>query len=323
MEKDIKHYLEGVYTRDEIGRIFKNLHSQPDYENLLSESMNETWKDAEDYELLSPAQQEDYQAEAAALLKSIRKKSPIRRYIKQSLAVAASIALLFVIGTGLYKYQNRGKAVIYTNISTSFGETKTLQLSDGSMITLNACSNLSFPETFKGDERRVKLTGEAYFQVAKNENRPFVIAAGNFDVKVLGTEFNVKAYAADEIHTVNVKNGKVQVEMPDAAIRLVADERFEINSLSGEYGKNKTKRHSVDWKEKYLSFDKTPIRDVTNELERLYNCRIIFKEGQIFDNLISGEHYNRDLESVLKSIRYASGINYKYSKENNEIIFFK
>ncbi|GHT56821.1 hypothetical protein FACS189446_8930 [Bacteroidia bacterium] len=157
----------------------------------------------------------------------------------------------------------------------------------------------------------------------KKFNIPVIGITGNFDVKVLGTEFNVKAYGSDEIHTVNVKNGKVQVEMSEATIRLVADERFEINSLSGEYGKSKAKRQSDIWQERYLSFDKTPIRDVANELERLYNCRIIFKEGQSFDNLISGEHYNRDLESVLKSIRYASEIKYKYDKENNEIIFYK
>jgi ferric-dicitrate binding protein FerR (iron transport regulator) len=323
MEKDIKHYLEGIYTKDEVGRIFKNLHSQPDYENRLSELMDETWSDSKDYELLSTSQKEEYRAEASLLLRSVYKKSFVRRYAGKAFAAAASIAILLTIGMSLYKYQNREIAIIYANISTSFGETKTLQLSDGSMVTLNACSDISFPETFERNERRVKLSGEAYFRVAENEKQPFIITAGNFDVKVLGTEFNVKAYAADEIHTVNVKNGKVRIEMPDAAIRLVADDRFEINSLSGEYGKSKNKRQNTGWKEKYLSFDKTPIRDVTNELERLYNCRIIFKEGHTFDNLISGEHYNKDLESVLKSIYYTSGIKYKYDKENNEIIFFK
>ncbi|GHT63073.1 iron dicitrate transporter FecR [Bacteroidia bacterium] len=322
-KRDIKHYLDGLYTQDEAGRIFDNLHSQTDYGTLLSDSMDETWKDAKEYEPLSSSQEKEYQAEASVLLQSIRPKSPVRRYVRQAMAAAASIALLFLIGTSLYKYENRKKTIIYTDISTSSGETKTLQLSDGSMVTINACSKLSFPETFKGDDRHVKLTGEAYFQVAKDEKHPFVITTGNFDVKVLGTEFNVKAYGSDEIHTVNVKNGKVQVEMSEATIRLVADERFEINSLSGEYGKSKAKRQSDIWQERYLSFDKTPIRDVANELERLYNCRIIFKEGQSFDNLISGEHYNRDLESVLKSIRYASEIKYKYDKENNEIIFYK
>jgi ferric-dicitrate binding protein FerR (iron transport regulator) len=322
-EQDVKRFLENIYTQEEALRVFDNLPHNADYQDVLSESMDKTWDESEEYAAYSALQKEQYQKEAAVLLRKINKKPrTIHRYVKRSLSIAASIAILFAISTGIYKYVSH-KDITYSDVVTTFGKIKTLQLPDGTVVTLNACSSLNFPDEFDENERRITLEGEAYFQVAKNESQPFIITTGKFDVKVLGTEFNVKAYSVDEIQSVNVKSGKVQIEMPEATIRLIANEQLKINLLSDEYSKEKEEQPVAVWKKGWLFFDGTPIRDVANELERIYNCKIEFKSGQDFNNLISGEHSNKNLKSVLESIEHTSGIHFNYEEKNKQILFYK
>ena len=109
--------------------------------------------------------------------------------------------------------------------------------------------------------------------------------------------------------------------MPEAMMRLQAKEQVSINTLSGEYSKRCEERDVAVWRKGGLRFSSTPVRDVAKELERMYNCRITFAEGQEFNNLISGEHENKSLEAVLQSMEYTSGI--RYRKEGNHIFLFK
>jgi ferric-dicitrate binding protein FerR (iron transport regulator) len=319
--QDIRRFLENVYTREEAERIFRNIYNN-EYGDILLKSMDDVWEEAAN-QPVNMFQKNAYMEEAAALLRKINQKpSIIRRYFKRSLSIAASIAVLLTLSVGIYKFAAHREPV-YSDITTTFGETKTLRLPDGTVVNLNACSSIRFPDRFDDDERRIGLEGEAYFQVNRNEEQAFVITTGKFDVKVLGTEFNVKAYAADEIQSVDVKQGKVQVEMPEATIRLTASEQLRMNMLSDEYGKYREEHPVASWERGYLYFDKTPIRDVANELERIYHCKIEFEPGHPFNNLISGEHANKNIQSVLKSIEYTSGIHFRYDEKSKQIMFYK
>ena len=117
-----------------------------------------------------------------------------------------------------------------------------------------------------------------------------------------------------------MESGKVQVDLPEAMMRLKGKEQVLINTISGEYSKRREERPVAIWKKGGLCFNSTPIRDVAKELERMYNCRITFADGK-FNNLISGEHDNKSLEAVLQSIEYTSDIRYK--KEGNRILLHK
>ena len=211
--------------------------------------------------------------------------------------------------------------ISYLEASTSYGEHKKVSLPDGTVLTLNSCSRVRYPSRFVDDERRIELEGEGFFQVSHNEKQPFVINTRFFDVRVLGTCFNVKSYSSDETVMVDVENGKVQIDMPDAMMRLTANEQVRINTASGEYSKEREKHAVAVWRGGALRFDATPIHDVAKELERMYNCRITFAHGQSFENLISGEHDNKSLEAVLQSIEYTSGIHYKLS--GKEVLLYK
>ncbi|MPN14980.1 hypothetical protein SDC9_162309 [bioreactor metagenome] len=234
-------------------------------------------------------------------------------------SIAAAIAVIFSLFR-LYEDVSR-QDIYYECIETTYGERKDITLPDGSMVILNSCSRLRYPTKFTQQTREVRLQGEAFFDVAKDPDRQFVVSAGQFCVKVLGTAFNIKSYDMDEITSVKVDRGKVQIEMPEATMRLSAQERVEVNSLRGTIKKRQDLYETAGWRKGCLYFDATPIQDVARELEREYNCSIVFQEGQEFDNLISGEHDNQSLESVLQSLEYISGI--KYKKNNRHILLYK
>ena len=180
---------------------------------------------------------------------------------------------------------------------------------------------MCYPDRFADKERRVELEGEGYFRVYHNEKQPFIVNTRHFDVRVLGTCFNVKSYSSDEVVSVDVESGKVQVDLPEAMMRLRAKEQILINTVSGEYNKRYEERAVAVWRRGSLRFNSTPIRDVAKELERMYNCRITFTQGQEFNNLISGEHDNKSLEAVLQSFGYTSGIHYKRS--GDQVLLYK
>lgn len=211
--------------------------------------------------------------------------------------------------------------ITYLEASTSYGERKQFRLPDGTQLTLNSCSRIRYPNCFEGKECRVELEGEGYFRVHHNEKQPFIVNTRHFDVRVLGTCFNVKSYSSDELASVDVESGKVQVDLPEAMMRLSAKEQVLINSVLGEYNKRREERTVAVWRKGILSFQSTPIRDVAKELERMYNCHITFAKGQEFNNLISGEHENKSLDAVLQSVEYVSRIH--YNKKGEQVLFYK
>ena len=212
--------------------------------------------------------------------------------------------------------------ITFAEISTSFGEKKRVELPDGTILVLNSCSQVRYPDSFQrgypesGTGRR-RILGWCH-----NEDMPFIVQTKRLDVRVLGTRFDVKSYSTDEIVSVSVESGKVQVDLPEAMMRLTAKEQVLINTVSGEYSKKKEERGVAVWIKGSLRFNSTPIRDVAKELERVYNCRITFAPGQDFNNLITGEHDNKSLEAVLKSIEFISG-DIKYKKEGINVLLYK
>lgn len=138
--------------------------------------------------------------------------------------------------------------IIYLEASTSYGERKQLLLPDGTQLTLNSCSHVRYPNNFTGEERKIVLEGEGYFQVHRNEEQPFIVSTRRFDVRVLGTCFDIKSYSSDEIVSVEVESGKVQVDLPEAMMRLKGKEQVLINTISGEYSKRREERPVAIWK---------------------------------------------------------------------------
>lgn len=325
-KKYIKHYLNDVYTQDEAQQFLDAVNNDI---TSLNDGMKNVWEESS---LMNTTIQEKEQLkqEAYSLLKKQEQEqkytiSISQRFIRKIATIAAAVVAIFTIGYGGVKYLNHKSSsnIIFAESTTLIGETQTVTLPDGTKVYLNACSYISYPQKFEGNERKITLIGEAYFQVARNEKQPFIVQTEQFDVKVLGTTFNIKAYKEDETQAVSVESGKVQVDMPEAMIRLIANEEMNYNINAGEYRKHKEEESVAVWRKGHFRFNQTPIMDVARELERAYNCKISIKEGQSFDNLITGEHSNENLENILKTIQYATGIKYNYDKNTNKILLYK
>lgn len=337
MEKDndiqaIRRYLNGTYQSQEAEQLAESLH-RADEEGRLEQLATGIWEEANLQAETSAQAHEQYRREAASLLQTLHGK-PHRQteeksqskhfWLKRVVYTTLSLAASFLLFWGGYQLKQIWdlQHMTLACIETGFGEKKEFTLPDGSQIVLNACSQLQYPTRFIGDQRPVKLTGEAYFKVTPNPDQPFRIQTPEFQVEVLGTEFNVKSYANDQIQSVEVESGKVQVDLPEDRIRLKKQEQIYLNRQSGEYSKKKRQENQVAvWRQGTLHFHQTPLADVARELERRFHCRITFQQGQTFDHLISGEHESQSLESILESLSYVCGI--QYEKKGEEIILYK
>ena len=317
----LKRFVDGLYTRKDADDLLKHFHAGK-YNTEISEAMDNVWEEMEEDEV-SSLQHQQYREEARLLLSRIRKPETRFSFIP-SLRYVAIVAVILSIGWGGFRLirSNQEKVLTYTEVHVKNGEHKRIILPDGTSVTLNAGSYLRYPREFITDVRRIEMNGEAFFEVTRDEEKPFLIHTKDADVKVLGTSFNVKAFDMDEQLTVSVQTGKVQVDLPEAMMRLLPDEQFVMDKTKGEFQKrNEDARLSTVWIKGGLYFNRTPIRTVVNELVRMYNRTIEFAPGAEYDDYIYGEHDNKSLEAVLKSIQYSTDI--KYRIENDKIVLYK
>ena len=169
-------------------------------------------------------------------------------------------------------------------LSIPRGETFKVVLSEGTEVFLNSDSRLVYPTVFKGKERIVSLEGEAYFKVSKDVEHPFIVKTGNVQVRVLGTEFNVRGYSPADVR-ITLITGKVavsdtcgthNVEMePGQSAQLSTDGTFAVSEVNIE--------SFLYWKEGFFYFDDIPLADMMKEIGRWYNIDIEFRNSKIMD----------------------------------------
>lgn len=170
--------------------------------------------------------------------------------------------------------------VTYNTISTSRGRQFILSLPDGTTVTLNASSEIRFPVVFPKDKREVQVSGEAYFDIAKNADAPFIVTAGDVKVQVLGTAFNLKAYSDEPNIATTLISGAVRVTSPQKTIILepgqqsitTADDDLQVRHVDiGE---------AVAWKEGRFEFYGN-IKDIMTQLQRWYDISTVEYQGDI------------------------------------------
>lgn len=206
-------------------------------------------------------------------------------------AVAASILVLFAGGAYWWFTQQSGirsqagsnknvNEVLSNIVSAPRGQQKELVLPDGSKVWLNAASTLRYPLSFKGRERSVELSGEAFFEVAKNTTMPFKVKFRDITVEVLGTQFNVMDYPDEPISQTTILEGMVKIARGTDEHILQPDDQAEIAYPgSGEYVKMKVTRgvdpeSVIAWKKGLLEFDDADIYMVKRAISRAYNVDI-------------------------------------------------
>lgn len=201
-------------------------------------------------------------------------------------------------------------ASLNTLIVPKGGEFK-MRLPDGSLVWLNASSSLEFPSRFGGSKREVKLTGEAYFEVQRNEKQPFIVKSRQQELQVLGTSFNIKSYQDDQETTTTLVEGKVAVYTLNKTRSSVLLPGEEANIGQNQYFKvhKADLNKALSWQRGEFVFNRTSVYEVMKQIARWYNVEVEYAQG-IPEEYFTGE-LNRsvDFEVVLRFLK-ESGINY-------------
>jgi len=187
-----------------------------------------------------------------------------------------------------------------------------LILTDGTTVWLNAASSLTYPVAFTGHERKVQMTGEAYYEVAKDAARKFIVSANGVETEVLGTHFNINAYADEGQQKISLLEGAVRVSTGGQLIALKPGQQARIAAT----GKPETlsdidTEEITAWKDGYFDFRSTDIKTVMRQLSRWYNAEIEYN-GKITDNHFSGIiNRNNNISQVLKMLQSTGSVGFK------------
>lgn len=236
--------------------------------------------------------------------------------------VAAVIIPLFLLGGFLLYSLSVGDELI--EVTAAYGEQKRLLLPDSSEIWLNAGSSIIYPKTFAENKRLVTLDGEAYFIVSKDTTKPFIVETSHLSVKVLGTKFNVKAYADDERVSATLTSGKVEVKVHSQLPRILQpNERLTYDESTSHIDISTVESIDTDsWIKGRLFFANATAEEIFRALERRYNTTIentlsIPATRRYTVKFLKDENLNEML-NILADI-----IGFTYQQNENKIIITK
>ncbi|MCS3801028.1 FecR domain-containing protein [Niastella sp. OAS944] len=217
--------------------------------------------------------------------------------VKNGLLVSQGAAQIVKSGTTISYNASKtlsSGASIYNTVSVPRGgNVIDLELSDGSRVWLNAASSIRYPVTFNSDQRRVEITGEAYFEVVhKEDSKPFIVSKENLDVTVLGTHFNVNAYEDDGSIRVTLLEGSVKVTIPQLAhVQKMLKPGQQAISLNGklDVDKDVDTDQVLAWKNGKFAFNKTNIQLIMKQIERWYDVETVYESDIVKKLPFSGE----------------------------------
>lgn len=221
---------------------------------------------------------------------------------------------------GLVVYNSRSASVASTGlnkVTTPRGGQYKVQLPDGSKVWLNASSSIRFPSVFPASERRVEITGEAYFEVTKDKARPFTVRFNGSEVQVLGTSFNVMAYADERVSKTTLVEGSVAICNEGERALLRPGQQAALMPGGRIETAFKPIDEAVAWKEGMFYFKNAGVKDVMRQLSRWYDVEVSYR-GEVPVRQFTGRvSRNVNLSEIVGMLRYA-GV--KCSVETNTIV---
>ena len=238
------------------------------------------------------------------------------RIVILRLAVAASF-FIGILGFGSIIWTNQKVDVSsQITVTTNAGMRSQLTLPDGSIVHLNAGSTFTYPSIFEKHERRVKLSGEAYFKVVSNAEQPFIVSATSDKLSILvkGTEFNLQAYEKDSLAQLTLIEGSVNLSImgKNGNIHLSPSEMITYNTMTDQVILKKTNTsHITAWMDGCLIFKDTPMTEVLRQLSHFYSVDFDIKDEVIRGYKFTGTFENRPLFQILDYIKISSKVDYE------------
>ncbi|TRX60617.1 DUF4974 domain-containing protein [Fulvivirga sp. M361] len=239
--------------------------------------------------------------------------------------VAASLALFIGIGYGTFHFYNPEPQVTYVTKETERGQQLKITLGDGSVVQLNAESSIQFPEEFSSAERKVLLEGEAFFNVAKDADKPFIIKTQGLSTEVLGTSFNIQAYPEDGNIKVTVATGKVKVRRSSESdnssettlgnheeVFLLPEYQAVFHKETGSIAKRQVSLSSyLGWKDGLIVLENVTIAEAVKKLSRLYHVEFEFENDLHGNCVINGEFRRDELTNILENLSFITALKFE------------
>ncbi len=252
---------------------------------------------------------------AATQTTGARQRTLSKNWMRLAAVLLLLVAITFLLRNILI---NRDQSIVY---QTNAAEEKNITLSDGSTIVLNEHANLLIPANFdKAATRTVVLSGEAYFDIAADAKRPFVIRTDQSTITVIGTAFNVRAYPTENFTEIEVAEGVVRFAAGEQQIELKAAEKGVFTKSKGLIKKEAKELNAQSWRTKSLKFRRTPVADVLQSLERYYKIKIELKNASIENCKFVGDFNNTQLSTVLKTLAETYRAEIKEVAQNQYLI---
>lgn len=312
-------YIRGTATAEEIDRVEKWLDaSEANEERLMHTArLYFAWITRERMEARRTKDG----------LSLVKRKIKARRFRRQlyrfSWAAACLAGLLFLSSLFFFLHDARQPVVRqWFTVESNAGMRTHFTLPDGTAVCLNAGSTLRYPVPYDQDERKVRLEGEAYFQVTHRPEQPFIVEVleDRIAVKVLGTEFNVEAYTGEGVASTTLVKGKVQLlwkncrgqqvgqllSPAEKAVYRVADESCLIRKVDPAY--------ETAWRTGKIVFKDTPLPEVLRKLSHFYDVEFEVEDAVIRTYRFTGTFDNRPLTRILDYLKISSGVDYTYCR---------
>lgn len=257
------------------------------------------------------------------------------KYSHHMMRIAASILILATISFTIWTTLDSSSEELIVqgegltlNKSTLPGQKLTFKLPDGTLVKLNAASTLRYTQPIDSSKREVHLEGEAFFDVAKDVNRPFIVHTNEMSTTALGTSFNVSAYSVENSHKISLLTGRVVVENTSKKGKNESKILLPGDQIIYSRNNNDFQKISFDleletaWSNGIIMFEDTNFKSVILTLERWYGVHFeIINESKKTEDAFSGIFENQSLERVLEILSFSGGFTFK-SSENQVVIEF-
>ena len=318
-----QRYASQTCTEEE-KQEFLELIDEAAHEEELKILMDKLWEGVPEGNALSSSDQEKIVND---IFSSQEKNVPIEKKNNKwvwaaSLAAAMLIGILFGGALYLYTPQSLSKPATVSKAKPT-DEHQFIKLPDNSTVVLNAGSTLNYPEFFVGKTREVTLIGEGYFDIKHDASRPFIVHTGKLKTTVLGTAFNIKAYAREKNITVTVLRGKVKVEEGKQLFGVVVPNQEIIYNTEDLGAKQHTvdSHHTISWMENDVFFDEITMGEACKDLEGRFGVKILFannkvKECRFTVTFVKGE----SLDQILNVICEFNQAHYIYDSKKRIVI---
>ncbi|MEZ5106599.1 MAG: FecR family protein [Draconibacterium sp.] len=332
--------MKNIFDKIEIGKIIGKYitgkESDKDLETLTS-WLNHTPKNQSNFKVITDEKEiqknieeiENFNVDRA--WKNYKEKVAVNAQKKQILTWKIAAVFIFLLGISgsLITYWSANKEepipvpVVYTTIVTENGETSKIILPDSSIVWLNSGTTLSYNNNFSVNNRDIRMQGEAYFNVKRNESIPLIVHFNEMEVKVLGTEFDLSTYPEDSEISVVLEKGSIELshvanKFKSFTLRPGEIARFNETESKLVVSNIDTYEH-VSWKDGVLIFNNAAMKEVFSKLERWYGVNIIVDDTNVYDLIFNATIVDENLEDIFRLIKYTCDINYKITYSHHPL----